>query len=93
MKVYITKPLAKKSAPVWHNMSALERLKFILSHRDVFLAAKLVREGELLAAQVTPESAREYIIEREASPFFAVLDITKPLEPKQAGALEGMLLA
>jgi len=93
MKVYIKKPWAKKSAPQWNRMSALERLRFILSNQDVFLAARLVREGEILAARVTPESALEYIIEREESPFFSVLDIKKPLDAQKAGILEGMLTA
>lgn len=77
MKVSFLKSLAKKSAPMWNRMSALERLKFILNHEDIFLRSHLVREGELLAAKVTPESAREYIIDREESPFFAALDIKK----------------
>jgi len=86
MKLHIRNVFAKNGAPHWNKLSAHERLKYILNNQDIFLSAALVRPGELLAAKVTPESAQKYIIEREESPFFAVLDIKKPLnsqkEPK-----------
>jgi len=79
MKLDIRKAFAKKAALHWNKLSAHERLKYILNNQDVFLSAHLVRPGELLAAKVAPESAQKYIIEREESPFFAALDIKKPL--------------
>lgn len=91
MRLHIIKPWAKKTVSTWNHMSALERLHFILTHEDIFLRANLVRPGELLAAKVTPESCREYIIEREESPFFAILDIKKPLDAKKQSILSGML--
>jgi hypothetical protein len=79
MRIQTKNTLSKELALHWNRLTAHERLKYILNHPDVFLSMKLIRPGELLAAQVAPESAREYIIEREESPFFAVLDIKKPL--------------
>ena len=93
MKVHLKKVWAKATTPKWNSMSALERLHFILTHEDIFLRADLVREGELLAAKVAPESAREYIIEREESPFFANFDIKKPLDAQRVGLIQGMLIA
>lgn len=55
----------------------MERLHFVLNHQGLFLNSRLVNPGELLAARSAPESAREYIVEREESPFFSALDINK----------------
>ena len=85
MNAILQKALAK-GAPQWNELSAQERLKYILNNQDVFLSSQLVLPGEILAARVTPESAREYIIEREDSPFFSTLDIKKPLDDQSESA-------
>lgn len=77
MKLPMLKSLGKRGINYWNNLGEMERLSFILDHQGIFLCSDLVKPGELLAAQVAPESAREYIIEREESPFFSFVDIKK----------------
>ena len=94
MKLHIKKVWVKRGGSFWDQLTAQERLEFVLTHEGAFLGARLVQPGELLAARVTPDSARKYIIEREESPFFASLDIKKPLGGQvAAGMLEAVLLA
>jgi hypothetical protein len=77
------KSLGTKGVTYWNRLSAMERLHFVLNHQGLFLNSRLVNPGELLAARSAPESAREYIVEREESPFFSSLDIRKVVESQK----------
>ena len=72
--------LDTKGITYWNKLTAMERLHFVLSHQGLFLNSRLVNPGELLAARSAPESAREYIVEREESPFFSAVDVKKGAE-------------
>jgi hypothetical protein len=80
MKVQLRKSLETQGVTYWNELTAMERLQFVLSHQGLFLNSRLVNPGELLAARSAPESAQEYIIEREESPFFSAIDVKKPAE-------------
>jgi len=80
MKVQIRKSLGTKGVIYWNSLSAMERLHFVLNHQGLFLNSRLVNPGELLAARSAPESAREYIVAREDSPFFSAVDVRKKAE-------------
>ena len=74
------KSLGTKGVSYWNRLTAMERLHFVLNHQGLFLNSRLVNPGELLAARSAPESAREYIVEREESPFFTAIDVNKTAE-------------
>ena len=80
MKLQLSKSLETKGVTYWNKLTAMERLHFVLSHQGLFLNSRLVNPGELLAARSAPESAREYIVEREESPFFSAIDLKKAAE-------------
>lgn len=93
MKLQTKKPLEAKGVVFWNRLSAIERLHFILSHQGLFLNSRLVNPGELLAARSAPESAREYIVAREESPFFSAVDVKKAAELQQDSLRLVMTLA
>lgn len=78
-----TKSLGTKGVTYWNKLTAMERLHFVLNHQGLFLNSRLVNPGELLAARSAPESAREYIVAREESPFFSAIDIKKGAEEQK----------
>ncbi len=83
MKLQMRKSLETKGVSYWNKLTAMERLHFVLNHQGLFLNSRLVNPGELLAACSAPESAREYIVEREESPFFSAIDVNKSAEFQQ----------
>ena len=92
MQLQLEKSLEAKGVTYWNKLTAMQRLHFVLSHQGLFLNSRLVNPGELLAARSAPESAREYIVQREESPFFSAMDITKAAEmQKDAVRLVGTL--
>lgn len=92
MKLQMRKSLGTKGVSYWNRLTAMERLHFVLNHQGLFLNSRLVNPGELLAARSAPESAREYIVEREESPFFTAIDVNKAAElQRDFGRLETTL--
>ena len=83
MQLQIETSLEAKGVTYWNKLTAMQRLRFVLSHQGLFLNSRLVNPGELLAARSAPESAQEYIVNREESPFFSAIDIKKPAEAQQ----------
>lgn len=83
MKLQMKPSLDTKGVSYWNKLTAIERLHFVLSHQGLFLNSRLVNPGELLAAQAAPESAREYIVAREDSPFFSAIDIKKVVDQQR----------
>lgn len=84
MELQITQSSEAVGAMYWNRLTAMQRLNFVLGHQGLFLNSRLVNPGELLAAQSTPSSAREYIVAREESPFFSAIDIKKTAETQKA---------
>ncbi len=83
MKLQTPKSLGTRGIAFWNKLTAMERLHFVLNHQGLFLNSRLVNPGELLAARSAPESAREYIVSREDSPFFSAIDVKKPAEKQK----------
>lgn len=77
MRLRTKKPWNKKAVSLWNKLDAMHRLEFILEHQGLFVGTRLIRPGELLAAKVSPQFARKYIIEHDESPFFSEVDIKK----------------
>ncbi len=83
MKLQMPKSLGTMGVKYWNGLTAMGRLHFVLNHQGLFLNSRLVNPGELLAARSAPESAQEYIVEREESPFFSALDVNKAVESQK----------
>lgn len=83
MKLQLEESLETKGTTYWNELTAMQRLHFVLNHQGLFLNSRLVNPGELLAAQAAPESIREYIVAREESPFFSAIDVNQPAESQR----------
>ena len=59
----------------WDHLNASGRLKLVMKHQDCFLESHLVSPCELKLAKTMPESAWEYILDREETPIFSSLNI------------------
>ena len=67
-------------ATLWDGRDLLSRLQMILDNRDLFWSLGLVTLGELVVAQSMPESALEYILNREEQPIFTSINIKEDLD-------------
>ena len=83
MKLQLKPSLEAKGVRYWNKLTALERLHFVLEHQGLFLNARLVNPGELLAASAAPESAQEYILEREERPFFSAINLRQLMDQQE----------
>ena len=84
MEVRMRKSLDTGGVKYWNGLTAMERLDFVLGHQGLFLNARLVNPGELLAVRTAPAFARKFIVSREESPFFSAIDIKKKAESQEA---------
>jgi|GEM_PF-2174516 len=84
MKLQLSKSLDTRGVTYWNELSAMERLDFVLRYQGLFLNSRLVNPGEFLAVRTTPEYARKFIVAREESPFFSAIDIKKRAEAQKA---------
>ena len=64
-------------AATWDGMDFMERLKLILDFPDNFLKYGLIAKSELALATGMPESAWEYIVDREDQPIFTSIHLKK----------------
>lgn len=84
----------KEIAVLWDGRDFLGRLQMILDNRDLFWSLGLVTLGELVVAQSMPESAIEYILNREEQPIFTSINIKEDLHVQcHRGKLEAALRA
>ena len=67
-------------ASQWDGRDFLGRLKMIMDNRDLFWSLGLIAESEIELVMGMPESAIEYIIEREDQPFFTSINLKQDLE-------------
>jgi hypothetical protein len=67
-------------AAQWDGRDSLGRLRMVLDNRDLFWSLGLITKSELEMVIDMPESAVEYIINREDQPFFTSIDLKKDLD-------------
>jgi len=67
----------------WDGMTIMERLKLIMDHSDLFLDRRLITGSEISMVDAMPESAREYIVDREEQPLFTSLHLKETVAAQQ----------
>lgn len=83
MKSVPRKSSGEDIAARWDGMDFMERLNLVMDHPDLFLVYRLVAESELAAVDAMPDSALEYIVEREDQPLFTSLHLKQTVAAQQ----------
>ena len=74
------KMTGKEMTAQWAGRDLLGRLKMIMDNRDLFWSFGLSAESEIELVAGLPESAIEYIVEREEQPFFTSINLKQDLD-------------
>jgi len=74
------KMTGKEMTSQWDGRDFLGRLKMIMDNRDLFWSLGLVTKSELEMVMGMPESAIEYIVDREDQPFFTSINLKQDLD-------------
>lgn len=69
-----------KIADRWNGMSLMQRVQLIQDNVDLFWDLRLVTRSEIEMLLSMPESAQEYIVDREDHPIFTSIDLKKDIE-------------
>jgi len=64
----------------WDGMSFMDRLNLIRDNFEMFWSLELVTRDEIKMLLAMPESAHEYIVDREDHPIFTSIDIKQNVE-------------
>lgn len=80
-------------AAKWDDKDFADRLKLVMENENLFWVMRLITCSEIAALHQMHESAREYVAAREEQPFFASLNIKKPLAEQITEAQRSKLKA